>query len=296
MVEIEERPTTAHRIECIADVPAEAKTPPPRVYNKSTPESFARAQEAMFRRQRLEYEEQLKQQEEMQAHQEVNPAAVPWPPSPDDELSAQKSHPGSRDGTIGTAVSSNAASAMVTPLTSPSEATTPAPGPGPGPHAVSGKDTVEQILAFQSGSSLPALLSGASSVSADLEGEFLGNPGVVDRAALIETTDSLTPPAMGKEPIAGFPLEAHEESVVPVQFDDTAGAVRAPPAADEDDEDSDSDGGLVMAAKSKKHPTSAKDSPAPTPAGKAVYAARRRDTNTSIGSTETAKKVAMQSD
>ena len=49
---------------------------------------------------------------------------------------------------------------------------------------------------------LPALLSGASSVSADPEGDFLLKPGSIDRPSLIDTTDSLTPPALLKEPMA----------------------------------------------------------------------------------------------
>ena len=58
-----------------------------------------------------------------------------------------------------------------------------------------------------------------------------------------------------------------------------------------DDSDDDSDGGLVM-AKSKKGP-SLKDH---QQVGKPVILAKRRDTQTSIGSTETAKKLEVQSE
>ena len=151
------------------------------------------------------------------------------------------------------------------------------------------KEVAERMLAFQSDPSLPALLSSTSSVSADLEGEFLGNPGVVGQRAPSaadaegDTTDSLTPPALGKEP-AGFPLDAQyvlDGGVVAVRLDG-ASAARGPAGAggvasrrgsrghhhhlqhqhqllqrrraeeeDEGDDDSDSDEGLTMARRKK---------------------------------------------
>jgi [calcium/calmodulin-dependent protein kinase] kinase len=162
----------------------------------------------------------------------------------------------------------------------------------------SNKDVTEQMLAFQSDPSLPALLSSTSSVSADLEGEFLGNPGVVGRTSVIDTTDSLTPPAFAKEPVTGFPLDAQEDvlqGAVPVKLD----SLTRPPIStsassvasqeeheDGDGEDSDSDEGLTMAKRKKIVLSSEVHT-----MGRLVSASRRRDTNASVGSTETAKKL-----
>lgn len=131
----------------------------------------------------------------------------------------------------------------------------------------------DRILAFQSDPSLPALLSGASSVSADMEAELLGRPGVVSaNPNLLETTDSLTPPAIGKEPAAGFPLEmalgssrSADSGIIPVSVvPDTMGTstsdvgYRAPARHqsdredNDDDDDSDSDEGLTMVSKRRK--------------------------------------------
>jgi [calcium/calmodulin-dependent protein kinase] kinase len=187
-----------------------------------------------------------------------------------------------------------------TPLTSPSETASPIYMVNP----LSSKDITEQILAFQSDPSLPALLSSTSSVSADLEGEFLGNPGVVGRSSVIDTTDSLTPPAFSKEPVAGFPLDSQEDvlqGAVPVKLDDSlARPFLSPPASsvasqeeceDGDGEDSDSDEGLTMAKRKRSVVP-----PESNSMGRLVCGSRRRDTNASIGSTETAKKLIVDSD
>jgi len=120
-------------------------------------------------------------------------------------------------------------------------------------------------------------------VSADAEGDFLLKPGLVDRPSLLDTTESLTPPALGKEPIEGFPITVDDQYqtllVSQKPHEVTTSAISSTNVV-EDDEDSDSDGGLTMAksrrrAFAKAHP-------------------KRRDTQTSItstGSTETAKKV-----
>lgn len=302
-MDFNERPTTAHRME---DVP-EAQTPPPRVYNNaSTPESFARAQQQMVRRQLLDIEDEINRQKLLEAEAEFDPSMIPCPPSPDDDTFSRRPCPLSREETVGTAFSSNSASMgnLTTPLTSPSEMASPVCIANPTPL----KDhNTQQILAFQSDPSLPALLSSTSSVSADPEGDFLGNPGVVPRASLIDTTDSLTPPALIKEPIAEFPLEVHEQMMdgaVAVRPDDrvdqphlavdlSADATALPRAMDEDDEESDSDEGLTM-AKSRKKRLSKESSPASM--GKVVMGAKRRDTNCSIGSTDTAKKLVIQTD
>lgn len=235
--------------------------------------------------------------------QEVEPALVPCPPSPDEDGFEQRPLPPSREETIVTAMSSSSTSMgalAATPLTSPSETASPIYMVKP----ISTKDITEQILAFQSDPSLPALLSSTSSVSADLEGEFLGNPGVVGRSSVIDTTDSLTPPAFTKEPVSGFPLDSQEDvlhGAVPVKLDDNlVGPILSTPASsvasqeecdDGDGEDSDSDEGLTMAK--RKKPVAASES---TSMGRPVSGSRRRDTNASIGSTETAKKLIVDSE
>ncbi len=191
-----------------------------------------------------------------------------------------------------------------TPLTSPSEMTSPVSAAD-----ITGKPDSQQMLAFQSDPSLPALLSGASSVSNDLESELLGQPGVVStRPALLETTDSLTPPAMDKDVMAGFPLEhalergtSLESGVIPLRFNAQAAHQNVGPASprsrvtDDDDDDSESDEGLQMikTTRKKKGPASESHS---SSGHRTLFTARRRDTNASIGSTETAKKVAVHSD
>jgi len=234
----------------------------------------------------------------------VEPALVPCPPSPEDEEFDQRPLPPSREETIVTAMSSSSTSMgalAATPLTSPSETASPTFLA----NSASTKDITEQILAFQSDPSLPALLSSTSSVSADLEGEFLGNPGVVGRSTVIDTTDSLTPPAFAKESVSGFPLDSQEDfqGAVPVRvkLDDrltrpflstSASSVASQEECEDGDgEDSDSDEGLTM-AKLKK--TVAQ--PDLNCVGRLVSGSRRRDTNASIGSTETAKKVTVESD
>lgn len=214
-----------------------------------------------------------------------------------------------------TAVSSSSTSmgTLATPLTSPSFTTSPTCAT----NATAAKEAADPILTFQSDPSLPALLSSTSSVSADPEGDFLGNPGDVSQnGSVIDTTDSLTPPALGKEPIAGFPLEAHEQSmnehvltgVVPHdlhrdgahQASATVPATaavsssrtsRLAEAEDEDEDDSDSDEGLTMGKGNRK--SRAKDR---STFGRWEGGARRRDTNGSVGSTDTAKKLFVDRD
>ncbi|WZH39269.1 CAMKK kinase [Fusarium acuminatum] len=180
--------------------------------------------------------------------------------------------------------------ALATPSTSPSEVTSPVSA------LPSTASTSERMLAFQSDPSLPALLSGASSVSADMEAELLCKPGIVSaHPQLLETTDSLTPPAFDKEPDS-YPIDqfydnhhAMDGGSLAVHLDGSArDSITSTPVArpvedDFDDEGSDDDGILLMAS-SKKKPVQTTSRPrAPGP--------RRRDTNISIASTETAKKV-----
>lgn len=291
VVKIEERPLTAHRVKEL-----EGKTPPPRVYGASTAESFARAQEIMRRRAQLEYEDELENQE-LQPPVELDPAVVSCPVSPDDEGFNCSQAPSREETTSSVAFSSKSSSgdAIGTPWTSPSVVTSPVSYTT----SASQKDLADAV-AFQSDPSLPALLSGASSVSADPEPEPLAVPETVSRSSVLETSDSLTPPALGKEPAEGFPLED-------AAFDDPAGSdfarvhlvthheasrrSRSTPLPErsgdeeEDESDSDDDGLLMMGRRSKKSSSSAKDSP------KHSFGPRRRGTNASVGSTDTAKKV-----
>jgi [calcium/calmodulin-dependent protein kinase] kinase len=223
-------------------------------------------------------------------------AGVPCPPSPVEDMQPR---PGpSREDTIPTVLSSTSTSMgnLSTPLTSPSEATSPISIVNPFP--LKGHNA-DQILAYQSDPSLPALLSSTSSVSADPEGDFLGDPGVPSTSSILETTDSLTPPALGKEPIAGFPLDAREdmlrEGTVAIELDNriprpSAMATRptASKSAHDDEDDSDSDEGLTM-GRSRNHNRSKDLSPAAM--GRVLTTSRRRDTNGSVRSTDTAKKL-----
>lgn len=234
---------------------------------------------------------------------EVDAATIPLPPSPAEDESTNRPLAPSRGETITTAVWSNSTSLgnMSTPLTSPSEATSPVSIVNPIP--VKGRNA-DQILAFQSDPSLPALLSSTSSVSADPEGDFLGDPGVPSGSSLLETTDSLTPPALTKEPAEGFPLDAQEESLFDgaVAVEPCKRAVQGPHTAqrrmpsqsvEDDDDDSDSDEGLIM-GRSRNH-NRAKDL-SPGGLGKVMTASRRRDTNGSARSTDTTKKLVTEGD
>ncbi|CAK7202260.1 hypothetical protein SEUCBS139899_004982 [Sporothrix eucalyptigena] len=254
----------------------------------------------------------------------ADPKSISSPQSPKQQTFASADHPAHETPT---ATSSSSVSLEEgfnqTPLTSPSEMTHHS---FVGSHPGHRKGSSNAMMTFQSDPSLPALLSGASSVSADIEGDFLGNPGVVDGPSLVGVSDSLTPPALGKEP-AAFPLDqgdsSHEQEqdglkdqqgwgsggAIPVELDNKSSS-RTPLATpvrgnsrcftDEDD-DSDSDGGIIMMAKTKKKvPFSQSSTPlSQHTAGRAgtatAHMARRRDTNTSIGSTDTAKKVGVSS-
>lgn len=277
VVKFDERPVTAHRVKDL-----ESKTPPPRSYgpSTSTEESFARAREAQRRREKLEYEEQQNQQD-LQPAAEIEQAVASCPPSPDDEECPADGP--SRVSTFGSRLSSKSSSAdaIAMPSVSSSAVTSPVSYTTSASH----KDLADAVT-FQSDPSLPALLSGASSVSADPEGDFLHVPGSVSRGSVLESTESLTPPALGKEPVSGFPLE--DASL------DDPDSVRVGPAPIDsedcgDDEDSDSEEeGLVMMSRRPKKSGSIKESP------KASLRSRRRGTNASVGSTDTAKKISSE--
>ncbi|KAI0457258.1 kinase-like protein [Xylaria acuta] len=273
--ELDRRPMTSHRV-----MPLEGKTPPPRVYNSSTVESFARAQQYLVR-------QQIREAEARANYNDIIPSKMspipPRPPSPGDEVTTV--NPPSRVDTAGTLATSASisTSTFCTPLTSPSAVTSP----------ISIKNPPQQ--SFRSDPSLPALLSGASSISADAEGDFLLKPGSLDRPSLIDTTDSLTPPALGKEPVEGFPLRVDEQyqtllSRTSHEINNSA-LISSNVMDDGEDSDSGSDDGLTMAKPRRRAPP--KEHASSTIFGR-VANPKRRDTQTSItsiGSTDTAKKV-----
>lgn len=253
-----------------------------RKHTKSNPESYARVQEALHNYRRHSCVPGL-----------ADASEVPCPPSDDDEWSH---HPGapSRGDTMTTVKSSSTESidGLNTPLTAPSEVTSPVSAHPP---------KNDSHHTFHSDPSLPALLSGASSVSADMEAELLGRPGLVQmQPSLLETTDSLTPPAYEKEPTNGFPLDevfSHPHAMmsgsVTLRVDhhrsesalaDTGrGDLGSDDGDDEDDEGSDD--GILLMAKSKRKSMAALTPSKP----KGPFGARRRDTNISTTSIETAK-------
>jgi serine/threonine protein kinase len=263
----------------------------------------------------------------------VSPASVPCPASPPPPPSYRRhqhrhSQPSPRDDAAATVAKSSrsissgdlGATTPATPMTSPSAASSPV-----GPQHQQPPQHHQQQ--FQSDPSLPALLSGASSVSTDLEGELLQRPGIVGRtAALLETTDSLTPPALQKEPMTEFPLESYDDEdthtprpgLLPLGIlgrgdaaaaddDDDARRPTSSPvaltpaevrmladAADDADDDSDSDEGFVMRSKRTRRPTDVGGArPAAVARSPVPPVYRRRNTNASTGSNETAKKVAV---
>lgn len=202
----------------------------------------------------------------------------------------------SAQGTVKSA-STDSMEVVATPLTSPSETTSPVAT------APTSKGTSEKILAFQSDPSLPALLSNASSVSADMEGELLGKPGVVpSQEPLPGAGEPLNAESLSKID-NGYPAEqsvfsnppAMESGPLAVQLDRSVPQSPVQPVADEQcpaedpDDDDNSDDGFWLMAKSKRKTLS----PAPR---RRPFEARRRDTNLSnisVASDETAKRVVL---
>jgi serine/threonine protein kinase len=280
--DLEQRPATANRT-------PEAKTPAPRVYGSSTAESFTRAQETLGRRRKLEQDTEQKRNDLESSHLrniEVPPAC---PPSPDDNLFAQKQDAIARKQQEEEALRAQSYSSMnsndaVSQMTSPSETQSPISSINLGSTEQFQKP--EQL--FPSVPSLPALVSGASSVSADAEGEFLQRPGVVRQTDTTDSTPQTMTPPLSKQPSA----EVETPTVIP--GDDTI--LLSPDEDDEgyngdgdnftidDDDDSDSDEGLTM--------TRTKPKAKALDLGK-TKKTERRGTNASVGSTETAKKVVM---
>lgn len=174
-----------------------------------------------------------------------------------------------------------------TPLTSPSETRSPV-------HAESAKSTSEKLVVFQSDPSLPALLSGASSVSADMEPELMGRPGRLGRqpSRPEESSEAVTPPALLTEP-AVSPIFNHTPAMESDSLRLHLEHVRAQSDVDMDsstprlDEDDESDDGIFLMAKPKKK----KSSPTTAASRTRPIGNKRRDTGASTASNETAKKV-----
>jgi serine/threonine protein kinase len=273
---LDDRPATANRT-------PEGVTPAPRVYHESTAESFARAQEQLDRRRRMEEEkaEEEKEQARQSAAETRSEAASSCPPSPDDDIFHQKQEEEAKRAKSSSSVGSVGLMSP-SPITSPSDMTSPISSMNYS--SVNLGSTSDQP--FPSDPSLPTLISGASSVSADNEGDFLAHPGVVRDSAEAtgDTPDTLTPPSLSKEPShdSELPNEHKNITTLPIVADEDEGYnADGDLAIKTEDDDSDSDEGLTMSRKKKP--------PKPKHSGTLV----RRDTNASVGSTETAKKVSM---
>ncbi|KAJ2899336.1 uncharacterized protein MKZ38_003265 [Zalerion maritima] len=275
------RPMTAHRIE---DIP-EGQIVQSHHHNFSAPESYTTItglESAPSSR---------RESDDSNSHSDFDQSRRDTVSSVEDDAVFDNASQPTRQSTIGTVKSSstNSIGAMTSPMTSPTAMTSPICAPT--------KVNSDSMLVFQSDPSLPALLSGASSVSADAEGEFLKRPGVVDQSAMSETTDSLTPPAIIKERSTGFPLDqALECHGIPMHMDSQQSLRRSiispklpvhrTIGADDGESDSESDSGFLMMGSKGKKKHHAREY-----GTSRIYAARRRDTNASIGSTETAKKI-----
>ncbi|TVY62904.1 Serine/threonine-protein kinase [Lachnellula suecica] len=257
---LDERPSTA-------SMTPDGKTPPLRQYGASTPESFKRAQEANDRRRQMEADAEKKRQE--WADLQKSEMHSGCPPSPDDDIFQQKQEEAAKRARSYSSVQSTG----VASATSPSDATSP----------ISSVALSSQERIFPSVPSLPALISGASSVSADPEGDMLLQPGSAFTAN--STPDTLTPPvSLSKQPSTDTDdtilLDDEEDEGYNGELDSYA-------AEAEEEDDSDSDEGLTMM---RKKPRSK------TPSAALASGLTRRGTNTSVGSTETAKKVVMDKD
>ncbi|RDA89691.1 hypothetical protein CP533_5251 [Ophiocordyceps camponoti-saundersi (nom. inval.)] len=279
---VEERPRTAHRVENSADAKGGRAQGGPGG-------SASAASDAILPRT------------EFNDVPVTAAALVPCPPSPSTrDWTRTVGH--SRDTTMTTIKSSSVESmeAMCSPLSSPDEPTSPAV------KEVSAKAAVHNMLNFQSDPSLPALLSGASSVSADMEGELLGRPGFVNgHSPRLNADDPLTAPptSLAKAPLHRLSLEhvfenppAMESGPLALHLHPTGNVSpgnRPAPSSEShlsrDEDDDVSDDGILLMAQSRKRASHASRGIPVRPVG-----ARRRDTGASTASTETAKKVPVQ--
>ncbi|RDL37987.1 Protein kinase-like (PK-like) [Venustampulla echinocandica] len=272
---LDDRPSTANK------TPEEKA--PSRAFG-ATPESFPLVQESLNRRRvekREEDAERKQQQFDGEAFQEVQ--TTPDIPSADDRFFTRKEEDTKRAQSYDSVYSTGQASA-----TSPSDVTSP----------VSSDNLGSQEQIFPSVPSLPALISGASSVSADTEGEFLQQPGVTCHTepgfTAESTPETLTPPSISKQStreseVLPRTMEANGEILLSPDVDEEGyngdgDTARACLAGEDSDSDSDEEG-LTMTRR-KKPPVKVASPPSAMP---------RRGTNASAGSTETAKQVMMDS-
>ncbi|POR32488.1 Serine/threonine-protein kinase ssp1 [Tolypocladium paradoxum] len=280
---VDERPQTAHRVESSSN----AKRRGHRGHISSSPESLAPGASSSS-------PTKLASEQDEAQGADVDPVNIPCPPSPGVQEWAQ--HPGapSRGNSMTTTKSCSMESmpSTGTPLTSPSLTTSPMATDGPP------KNRSQNMLIFQSDPSLPALLSGASSISADMEGELLCKPGVVNQSPRLESADSITPPALAKDAASSFsmdhvfgnapamesgPLALHLQPPGP----EGPGPVESATRPADDDDDNASDDGILLMVKSRK-----RTSLLPKASPARPFEAKRRDTGTSTASNETAKEGA----
>ena len=257
----------------------EGKTPQPRKYGASTPETFERAQAQLERKKNLETQaDQRGKDQSLLQHSEVPLDHCPL--SPDDEIFIQKEADAERKRLVNPV---NSTSVHTSHVTSSSDITSP----------ISSLNLGSSEQVFTSVPSLPALISSASSDCPDHEGEFLGRPGFVQVPETIlssaPTPATVTPPLLSKDSTSeetDTPTRSADDDTIPIPLDadDEEGY-----NGDgdnillmEDDDDSDSDEGLTMTRSRPKR----KAFPDST-------AMARRNTNASVGSTDTAKKVVM---
>ncbi|QPG97620.1 hypothetical protein C2857_006623 [Epichloe festucae Fl1] len=222
----------------------------------------------------------------------AEPANCPCPPSPEGEIRdwSENASP-FRGNTMATNKSSSMESldGIGTPLTSPSETRSPV-------HTESAKSASEKLVVFQSDPSLPALLSGASSVSADMESELTGRPGRLGRqpSRPEESSEAVTPPALLKEPSVS-PIFNHTPAMesdslrLHLEHDRAQSDVDMDSSTPHLDEDDESDDGIFLMAKPKKKKK--KSSPTTAASRTRPFGNKRRDTGASTASNETAKKV-----
>lgn len=282
---VDERPRTAHRVENTSEV-KRARLDSHHVLPHK-PFAACTATAAL---------------ERDQAHETFSAAVdIPFPATPGAQQQWFRHSAAPLKGNTMITIKSSSVDSMEavgTPLTNPSETTSPVP------RDVTIKSTSHSMLIFQPDPSLPALLSGASSVSADVEGELLGKPGVVKgRSPRLEAKDTMTPPAPGKDSSSGFgldhvfanspamesgPLALHLVPVGPESPGTVASLDKSPHPKGEDD---GSDDGILLMAKPRKRTALVPGAPPGRP-----VEAKRRDTGASTASNETAKRVPVHED
>lgn len=280
---VNERPQTANRVESIPN----AKQPEHRGHIPPAPETLALGASSSSPTKLASGEA------------DTDPVCIPCPPSPDAREWPERHGAPSRGDSMTTTKSCSLESmeGIGTPLTSPSETTSPVATDGPP------KNRSQNMLIFQSDPSLPALLSGASSISADIEGELLCRPGVVKQSPRLESSDSMTPAALAKGAAGSFSMD-HVFGNAPAMESGPLALHLQPPGppspgpaesetrhADDDDDDASDDGIMLMVKSRKRTSLLAKASPTRPP-----FEAKRRDTGASTASNETAKKVPVHDD